>query len=64
MARIVKKHPRDFRVGDIVVFESLGEHETEITEIFGWSETSNGWAFRTRTSDWSVFFGDTTYRVK
>lgn len=68
MARIVSKHPKDFRVGDILVQDD--GYEIHITEVLGWSESRRAYGFHYRYPDMKllygkVFFnGDLTHRVK
>lgn len=69
MARLVMKHPRDFRVGDIVCDE--GFVDVEIVEVVGWSKHHRGYEFRCRDlhdgaiiAGSTFYCGDFTYKVK
>lgn len=42
MARVVMKHPRDFRPGDVVV---IGGHRIKIAEVLGWNEREKHFEF-------------------
>lgn len=75
MARIVMKHPRDFKPGDIVCDEDDEIFsEMEITETLGWSEAHGAYGVRflwksAHTTDhsgpWATYFhGEATYKVK
>lgn len=70
MARIVKKHPSDFKPGDIICGGGEGSADIEIVEVFGWSKSHGGsYAFlchdRSNPKLGKTFFvGEFTYKVK